>query len=62
MAVKFKCKNCGEDIIVESFKSGQIAKCKACGVANEVPETAMQSDEEPPVPGAPPQVIRGTNQ
>jgi predicted RNA-binding Zn-ribbon protein involved in translation (DUF1610 family) len=53
MALKFKCKNCGEDIIAESLKTEQIAKCKHCGVANEVPKIAMQSDEESPVHEAP---------
>ena len=37
MALKFKCQNCGKDIVVRFLKVGEIAKCRSCGSANAVP-------------------------
>jgi len=56
MALKFKCKNCGEDIIVRYLKVGEIAKCRHCSAENEVPETATVTDEEQVITKAPPKI------
>lgn len=56
MALKFKCKNCGEDIIVRHLKVGEIAKCRHCGAEAEVPETATVTDEEQVITKAPPKI------
>lgn len=56
MALKFKCKNCGEDIIVKHLKPGEIAKCRLCGAENEVPETATPTDEEQVITKAPAEI------
>ena len=42
MALKFRCKNCGEDIAVRFLKVGEIAECKNCGASNSVPESAEE--------------------
>jgi membrane protease YdiL (CAAX protease family) len=47
VALKFKCHNCGADIVVKFLKVGETAKCKLCDAANEVPETAIVTLEEP---------------
>jgi membrane protease YdiL (CAAX protease family)/DNA-directed RNA polymerase subunit RPC12/RpoP len=46
MSLKFKCQNCGSDIIVRYLKVGETARCKACGTENVVPETAAENIEE----------------
>lgn len=38
MAIIFKCKKCGESIIVNQLKPGEIALCKMCNTENVVPE------------------------
>jgi uncharacterized paraquat-inducible protein A len=42
MALKFQCKNCGEDIAVRFLKVGEIAECKNCGASDSVPESAEE--------------------
>ena len=46
MALKFKCQNCDEDIIVKFLKVGETAKCKSCGSENVVPETVVEVEDE----------------
>ena len=46
MALKFQCKNCGEDIVVRFLKIGEAAKCKNCGASNSVPESAESISDE----------------
>lgn len=46
MALKFRCKNCGEDLIVQFLKVGEAAECKNCGASNSVPESAESIDDE----------------
>lgn len=40
MAFKFKCKHCGEELIVYFLKKGEEAQCTACAKQATVPETA----------------------
>ena len=40
MAFKFKCKHCGEELIVYYLKKGEEAKCTACAKQTIVPESA----------------------
>lgn len=47
MALKFKCKKCGTEIIVKFLKVGEIAECRSCGTKNIVPETAIRTEETP---------------
>ena len=47
MSLKFKCQNCGKEIIVKFLKVGEIAECKSCGSVNAVPETAVEIAEDP---------------
>jgi uncharacterized paraquat-inducible protein A len=42
MALKFQCKNCGEDIVVRFLKVGEAAECKSCRTSNSVPESAEE--------------------
>ena len=46
MALKFQCKNCGEDIVVRFLKVGEAAECRNCGASNSVPESAESIDDE----------------
>ena len=46
MALKFQCKNCGEDIAVRFLKVGEAAECRNCGASNSVPESAESIDDE----------------
>lgn len=48
MALRFQCKNCGEDIIVRYLKPGETAKCKKCAGENIVPNTAEEIEETVP--------------
>ncbi len=45
MALKFRCENCGKDVIVEFLKVGEIAECKHCFAELIVPEDATETDE-----------------
>ena len=45
MALKFQCHTCRNYIIVKYLKVGEIAKCKACGAENIVPNNALEQDE-----------------
>ena len=47
MALKFKCKQCGEYIIARFLKIGEVAKCRNCGAETTVPEDAVPTDEAP---------------
>jgi|GEM_PF-1876292 len=47
MALKFKCRECGEYIITKFLKVGETAKCRNCGIENVVPENALETNEEP---------------
>ena len=47
MALKFKCPACGEYIITQFLKVGEVAKCRNCGTEVVVPENASGTDEEP---------------
>jgi tetratricopeptide (TPR) repeat protein/DNA-directed RNA polymerase subunit RPC12/RpoP len=47
MALKFNCKECGEEIIVKWLKIGEKARCRNCGVENIVPTDAVCKNEEP---------------
>ena len=46
MALKFQCKNCGEDIAVRFLEIGEAAKCRSCGASNSVPESAESISDE----------------
>ena len=45
MALKFRCRNCDEDIVVRFLKVGETAKCQDCGSSNPVPESAESIDD-----------------
>ncbi len=47
MALKFACRNCGNAIIVQYLKTGEIAKCPHCETHNVVPDTADSTNEKP---------------
>lgn len=47
MSLKFKCKKCGGNIIVQYLKKGEEAQCKNCKVINIIPEDAIVTDEKP---------------
>jgi DNA-directed RNA polymerase subunit RPC12/RpoP len=47
MALKFKCPKCGEEVIVRHVKRGEEAVCRYCGAKVTVPETSVETDEEP---------------
>ena len=47
MVLKFKCPACGEYIITQFLKVGEVAKCRNCGTEVVVPENASGTDEEP---------------
>lgn len=46
MSLKFKCLDCGKDIIIKYLKIGESAKCKSCGSNNVVPESAVETTED----------------
>ena len=46
MGLKFRCKTCGEDVVVRFLKVGEAAECKNCGASNPVPESAESADDE----------------
>lgn len=47
MPLKFNCDGCGEEIVVKYLRKGELAKCRACGVEMVVPESAVESGDEP---------------
>lgn len=47
MALKFKCQNCGKDIIIVYRKAGQVVKCIACGIENVIPKNAIETTKKP---------------
>lgn len=47
MALKFQCKNCGEDIAIRFLEIGEAVKCRNCGASNSVPESAEKISDEP---------------
>jgi DNA-directed RNA polymerase subunit RPC12/RpoP len=44
MSLKFKCRNCGQDIVCRHLKIGEEAQCKNCGARNEIPKSAINTD------------------
>jgi transcription elongation factor Elf1 len=44
MALRFKCLHCGNEILVQYLKIGEIALCRNCDRENEVPATAEKVD------------------
>ena len=47
MAIIFNCKKCGEKIIVNQLKPGEISKCRMCGCENIVPDNlSKESDKQ----------------
>lgn len=46
MGLKFRCKTCGEDVVVRFLKVGEAAECKNCGASNPVPESAESADDK----------------
>ena len=46
MPLKFKCLDCGRDIVVKYLGVGESAQCKSCGSENVVPETADEITED----------------
>mgnify|MGYP001571684531 CR=1 FL=1 len=50
MGLKFRCKACGEDVVVRFLKVGEAAECKTCGASNPVPESAESADDETAAP------------
>lgn len=47
LALRYRCNNCGADIITQYLKVGEVAKCRMCGAENAVPETAKETTERP---------------
>ena len=47
MSLKFKCSSCGQFIVCEHLKIGEIAECKSCGAKNVIPKSAIETDERP---------------
>jgi membrane-anchored glycerophosphoryl diester phosphodiesterase (GDPDase) len=47
MSLTFNCKNCGSAILVSFLNTGDSARCKQCGIFNEVPADALETDEQP---------------
>jgi hypothetical protein len=45
--LKFGCKECNQPIIVKYLHYGEKAKCGNCGLLNIVPETAVETSEQP---------------
>jgi hypothetical protein len=48
MAMKFRCKSCDENIIVQFLNVGDSAECKNCGMVNQVPESSEIVDDKQP--------------
>lgn len=46
MALQFRCRNCGEDIIAKYLKVGEFAQCHQCGNRTEVPSDADYIDDD----------------
>ncbi len=46
MGLKFRCKTCGEDIVVRFLQVGEAAECNNCGASNPVHESAESVDDE----------------
>jgi hypothetical protein len=47
MALKFKCENCGKEIVVKFLTTGETARCRFCDAETVVPEDAAETAEEP---------------
>jgi len=47
MAYKFKCKNCGNEIVSKYWSIGDTVQCKVCWVMNIIPENAEKIGEDP---------------
>ena len=48
MPLKFYCEDCGNEIVVQFLKQGEVAQCKHCGVENIIPTDASETDELSP--------------
>jgi len=46
MALKFKCDNCQQDMIVRAHKVGESAACGSCGRYSRVPKSAENVEED----------------
>ena len=46
MALKFKCDNCQQDMIVRAHKVGEYAACGSCRLYSIVPESAENIEED----------------
>lgn len=47
MGLTFECSKCGQKIIVQYLKPGEVAECKGCGSHQVVPENAPFTHERP---------------
>jgi hypothetical protein len=48
MALRFKCRGCGKDIVVDASMARHLLKCGACGAGNIVPTTSEMGVLEKP--------------
>ncbi len=46
MAYKFKCADCGKEVIVKWLKPGETAKCRKCGADVKVPAGAAEIEDD----------------
>ena len=46
MSLKYKCENCGKEIITKFLKVGETAKCRFCGAETVVPESGTETAAE----------------
>jgi DNA-directed RNA polymerase subunit M/transcription elongation factor TFIIS len=47
MNLKFACDSCGETIVTKWLKVGEVGVCKACDSQYVIPESAVETSEEP---------------
>ena len=47
MAIKFKCEECGAEVVVKYPQPGEQALCGHCGAYVTVPETSVEAGEGP---------------
>lgn len=48
MALRFKCRGCGKDIVVDASMARHLLKCGHCGAGNIVPTTDDAAAQEKP--------------
>lgn len=52
MGYKFKCGECGHELVVKWLKPGETAKCHDCGAETKVPVNAAEvGNDYAPLPG-----------